>query len=244
MVKYSPPIFGRRQFLLCTSASLIATTVLGPSIFAADATAPVRRLAVGFTHASEVQHLFDAESIPAGDGVFIRAGARIAVSGSSGTSATAERRVVQLITNFPYFDGAELKSAAFHTWSASRVTGRQGSPLRFVAPMDLTQKLAFDVVLDSDKGSAGAISRRRAVGSPGTPKAGTSLPFVLSVQNDPDAIRLLRGFYVIVPLFDSESAPNWSRYRLFRRDGRWTMVDESGRAAKFEHLVLHVNYAE
>lgn len=244
MSKYSHPVFGRRQFLLSTSASLIATTVLGPRIFAAEATAPVRRLAVGFAHAAEVQHLVDAESIPAGDGVFIRAGARIAVSGSSGTAAAAERRVVQLITNFPYFDGAELKSAPFHTWSASRVTGRQGSPLRFVAPMELTQKLAFDVVLDGEKGTPGAITRRRAAVSPGTPKAATSLPFVLSVQNDPGAIRLLRGFYVVVPLFDSESAPNWSRYRLFRRDGRWTMIDESGHAAAFEHLVLHVNYAE
>jgi len=245
MSTFSRRVFGRREFLVATSASIV-TAALHPRVFAAEgaAAAPVKRLAVGFAHTAGKAHLIDAASIPSGDGTFIGVGAHVAVSGSSGTTDNPrDRRVVELIANFSYFEGATLKSAPFHAWGANRVTGEQGVPIRFPVPIDLLQTLSLTVVVESGELSSGAaISRRRAVGSPGGTFGATSLPLVFSVRNDPTAIPLLRGYYVVVPLFDSEAAPDWSRYHLSQVDGRWTLTDESERPALFEHLVLNVSY--
>ena len=237
-------VIGRREFLVTSSASIVATTVLGPSLFAAGAAAPLRSLATGFAHAAEKQHLVNASAIAAGDGGFLTAGARIAVSGSSGTSGAArQRRAVQLLTSFPYFDGATLGTAPFLAWGASRVTGGQGSPIRFTVPVDLVQNITFAVVVESgDVGPKAPTSRRRAVGGMGGGNV-TSLPLVLSVKSDPSAISLVRGFYVIAPLFEGDTVPQWSRYRLFQVDGRWALIDDAGGFAPFEHLVLNVSYA-
>lgn len=239
-------VFGRREFLVATSASIVAAAI-HPRVFAAEgASAPVKRLAVGFAHIAGKAHLIDAASIPSGDGTFIGMGARIAVSGSSGTSLDPrERRIVELLANFSYFDGATLRSAPFRAWSANRATGEQGVPIRFPVPIDLLQKLSLTVVVESGDLVPGAtMSRRRAVGSPGGNRGATPLPLVLSVQNDPAAIPLLRGYYVVVPLFDDEPAPDWPWYHLSRVAGRWTLVNEAGKPARFEHLVLGVSYGE
>jgi hypothetical protein len=58
------------------------------------------------------------------------------------------------------------------------------------------------------------------MGSPGGTVGASRLPFVLSIPNDPAAFPLLRGYYVVVPLLDSESAPDWPRYHLSRIEGR------------------------
>jgi hypothetical protein len=245
MSTFSRRVFGRREFLVATSASIV-TAALHPRVFAAEGAgaAPVKRLAVGFAHTAGKAHLIDAASIPSGDGTFIGVGAHVAVSGSSGTTDNPrDRRVVELIANFSYFEGATLKSAPFHAWGANRVTGEQGVPIRFPVPIDLLQTLSLTVVVESGELLPGAaISRRRAVGSPGGTFGATSLPLVFSVRNDPTAIPLLRGYYVVVPLIDSESAPDWSRYHLSQVDGRWTLVNETGAPAGFEHLVLSVSY--
>lgn len=246
MVSFTRRTFGRREFLVATSASIL-TAAVHPRLFASDAAQPSsKRLAVGFAHTAGKAHLIDAASIPTGDPAFIRLGARIAISGSSGTAgAPRQRRIVELLTHFSYFDGATLTSAPFHAWSASRVTGEQGSPVRFLVPVDLLQKLSLTVVVESGDHAAGAhISRRRAATSPGGMVGATPLPLSLSVQYDPAAIPLLRGYYVVVPLFDAEPAPDWSGYHLTRVDGRWTLTDEAGRQAEFEHLVLNVSYDE
>jgi len=236
---------GRREFLKTSSASLVAASVLGPSLFAGSPASPVRSLAVGFAHAAEKPRLFSASSIPAGDGGFIGAGARIAISGSSGTSGAAgRRRAVQLVTNFPYFEGADLRLAPFQAWGASRVTGEQGNPIRFSVPVDLTQSISFSVLVESGAVTAPVMpSRRRAVGGSGGPAGATSLPLVLSVKTDPSSIALVRGFYVVAPLFEGDSEPHWSQYRLFQVGGRWALIDDAGGLARFEHVVLNVTYA-
>ncbi|MEO8379802.1 MAG: hypothetical protein ABI779_09080 [Acidobacteriota bacterium] len=243
----TPSVIGRREFLVASSATLVAAATLGPSLFAGASASSLRSLAVGFANSAEKSRLVDASTISSGDGGFIGAGARIAVSGSSGTSGAArDRRAVQLLTNFAYFEGATLRMAPFQAWGASRVTGGQGSPVRFTIPVDLTQSISLTVVVESgDTSPSAPTSRRRAMGSPGgagSPGV-TSLPLVLSVKGDSSAISLVRGFYVVAPLFEGDRAPDWSQYRLFQVDGRWALIDEAGGLAPFEHVVLNISYA-
>ena len=236
---------GRREFLITTSACAVAASVLGPSLFASNRSQSVSRIAVGFARVGEKAALLPASSIPSSDGGFISRGARIAVSGSSGTSDDPRaRRAVELLVHFPYFDGARVENAPFHAWSSSRVTGGQGSPIRFVVPVDLLQKIDMAVVLESGDREVGApTSRRRAIGGAAAATSSKTFPLSFAVRDDEFAMKLVRGFYVLVPLLDSDPEPAWSNFHLFQRDGRWALVDGMGEAAAFEHLVLHIGYA-
>ena len=229
---------GRRQFLLTASTSALAAAVLGPRVLADKPTpAPAARLAVGFASEAGNPTLISARAIPSSDGHFIASGALITLSGASGVPLSpTQRRIVQLQTNFAYFDGAREKSAPFHAWGASRITGEQGPPTRFTVPLALPQNISLAVVVESgDPVTTG----RRAAGP-----TVTSLPLVLSVQNGPAVYPLVSGFYIVVPLFDAESEPDWSRFRVLLVDGHWAIVDGTGRRAAFEHLVVNVGYAD
>jgi hypothetical protein len=230
---------GRRQFLVTASTSAVAAAVLGPHVFAAKAApAPIRRLAVGFASAAGPASLSSASSIPSSDGMFISTGARVTLTGASGASVTpAKRRMVQLLTNFTYLDGAAEKSAPFHSWGASRITGEQGPPTRFTVPVDAPQSISLTVVVESGDSVTDGPQRKT-----GGSTVVTSLPLLLSVRNAPSALPLVRGFYVIVPLFDAETEPDWTRYQVSMLDGHWAVVDRTNSIAPFEHLVMNVAY--
>jgi hypothetical protein len=66
---------------------------------------------------------------------------------------------------------------------------------------------------------------------------------VFFFQTDRNALKLVRGFYILVPLFDKETAPKWSSYELRRLAGRLTLTDRGGLAAPLEHILLGVDYA-
>jgi hypothetical protein len=229
---------GRRQFLITASAAAATAAVLGPRVFAAKTTtAPAPRLAVGFVSQAGDEHVFPARDIPFSDGHFIGSGARIAISGASGVPPSpTQRRMVQLQTNFAYLDGAKERLAPFHAWGASRITGDQGPPTRFLVPLPPAQTISLTVVVeDGDPVKTGPR---------GTGPTVTSLPLLLSVQNNPAALPLARGSYVIVPLSGTDSEPDWSRYQVLLVDGHWALVDGTGRKAAFEHLVVRVDYAD
>jgi hypothetical protein len=230
----------RREFLVVSSTVAAATAAVGPKLFAGEAAVP-KRLAVGFAPPEESAALAAASSIPAGDGGFIRRGARVTVSGASGAPADPRsRRAVDLLVNYSYLDGAERREAPFHAWSCSRTTGCQGSPVRFTVPVDEVQKISFSVGVAS--GRVTPATRRRASGpSPAT--SGDALPVTLSMLSDPSSLKLVRGFYVIVPLFEGDGEPRWSAYTLDRREGRWALHDREGNVASFEHFVLRIDYA-
>jgi hypothetical protein len=240
-------LMGRRQFLKVSSTTAVAAAVLGPKLFAGEVTAP-KRLAVGFASLEASAVLMAASSIPASDGTFIGRGARITASGASQVAGRpSERRVVELVTHFSYFDGAELKTAPFTAWACSRTTGCQGNSVAFNVPVDETQKVTFSVSVEkgivvSATGVA-RTTRRRAVGGPSAANQAQALPLILSLQNEPGSVRLARGYYVVVPLFDGDSEPSWSRWTIGAVDGRVQLVDETGAAAPFEHFVLKADYA-
>jgi hypothetical protein len=233
-------LIGRRQFLIASSACAIATAAVGPKLFAADAGESPRRLAVGFARFDESAAVHAAEDIPAGDGAFIGRGARISVSGASGASVDPrDRRAVELITHYSYFDGAVRKVAPFRAWGCSRTTGCQGNPVSFTVPVDEMQKIVFSV--ETERGTPRAVVSRRDALAGVTPEA-VALPVSLTLLSG-EGTKLVRGFYVIVPLFDNDAEPRWSSYELKKLDGRWALHDRNGNVAPFEHFVLRIDYA-
>lgn len=235
--------FGRRQFLIASSTCALATAVVGPKLFAGASASLPKRLAVGFASVDEDAALNAASTVPAGDGGFIGRGARITVSGASGVSADpGQRRAVELLTHYSYFDGSERRDAPFRAWGCSRKTGCQGNSVSFTVPVDEEQRIRFSVGVESGSTSAGApTTRRRAVGGAATESQ--ALPVTLSLLSEPDSMKLVRGYYVVVPLFENDGDPRWSDWQIRRVDGRMAIVDGNGNLALFEHLVLRIDYA-
>jgi hypothetical protein len=235
---------GRRQFLVVSSTCAVAVAV-APKLFGGELAAMPKRLTVGFGSFEENTALSTASGVPAGDGAFISRGARITVSGASGIAAEPrQRRATELITHYSYSDGAQRLDAPFHAWGGSRKTGCQGNSVSFNVPVDEEQRLRFSVGVESGSTQAGApTSRRRAVGGATSATVSQSLPVALSLLSDADSLKLVRGFYVIVPLFENDSEPRWSNWKVARVEGRMALVDFEGRVAPFEHFVLRIDYA-
>jgi hypothetical protein len=230
--------FDRRKFLVTSATGVLVTATVGPKLFAGAIASPPRQLVVGFAQFDEAAAVADATGIASADGQFISRGARISVSGASGTFGDhAERRAVQLTARYSYLDGAERREAPFIAWGCSRETGCQGSPTSFTMPVDETQNISFAV--GTERGMTQRPSRREAF-SGGAPEENT-LGVTLSLHGD--GYKLVRGFYVIVPLFDDDAAPRWSQYSLKSSDGRWKLHDSADRPVSFEHIVLRIDYA-
>lgn len=237
-----PGDIGRREFLVLSSTCAAATAAFGPKLFAAESQAVAKRLAVGFTDAEEGAAFVPAAQIPSGDGGFISRGARIAVSGASGVPAAPDaRRTVELRTHFPYFEGADRREAMYLAWGSNRRTGSQGAPVSFVAPVDVEQKVLLSVAVESGA-VGGTPTRRRAVGGAGTASS-SMLPLTLALTSEAETLKLVRGYYAVVPLFENDREPRWSDYTLARKDARWALVDRNGEVAPFEHFVLRIDYA-
>lgn len=235
-------LIGRRKFLIVSTTCAVAAATVGPKLFGGEVVLQPKRLAVGFAAFDETGPVVDATSIPAGDGKFIGRGARIVASGASGASGVPrERRAVELLAHYSYLDGAERRTTPFVAWACSRVTGCQGNGVGFTVPVDEVQKIVFTVGVETGA-PGGAASRREALTLGATESV--PLPLMLSLQNEPDTVKLARGFYVVVPMFENDSNPNWSSWQLGTVDGRRTLVDRNGNAAAFEHFVLKIDYAD
>lgn len=236
-------LIGRREFLVVSSTVSVATAALGPRLFASEGTAP-RRLTFGYAPLDADAPVRSALEIPASDGGFIGRGARIVVSGSSGGSGDPRaRRALEFLAHFSYYDGAERKIAPFRAWATNRTPGEHGHSVAFHVPVDEVQKISFSVGVErpSDGMVFRAVKRRASAG--GDQQTLDALPVVLSLQGEADSLKLARGFYVIVPLFDGDSEPRWPSWTLATREGRVQLVDAAGNPASFEHFVLKTDYA-
>lgn len=234
-------LMGRRQFLIASSTCAVAAATIGPNLFAAAAAVP-NRLVVGFMPFEDNAAVMDASGIPAGDGAFIGRGVRVTASGASGASAEPRgRRAVELTAHFAYFDGSERRVAPFRAWGCSRITGCQGSPVGFTVPVDEVQKVMLTVGVERGA-PEGSTSRRDALFGGSTESS--ALPLVLSLQDEAGTLKLARGYYVIVPMFEGDSNPRWSSWTVRAVDGRFSLVDAEGNVAPFEHFVLRIDYAK
>lgn len=234
-------LMGRRQFLIASSTCVVAAAAVGPKLFAAtEAVTQPKRLAIGFVSLDEGATLVPASSIPSGDGAFIGRGARVSVSGASGASAEPRaRRGVELLVHHTYFDGAERRTAPYLAWACSRATGCQGNPVSFTVPVDDVQALSLTVGAETGAPAGGA-TRRDAISAVATESV--ALPVEFGIQNDA-GIKLARGFYVIVPMFEGDSDPSWAEYSIGTVNGRRALVNRAGEVAPFEHFVVRVDYA-
>jgi hypothetical protein len=233
---------GRREFLLVSSTCALAAAAVGPRLFGAEASAPLKRLAVGFAPLDEDSAVTSASGIPAGDGGFIGRGARITASGASGAPIDPrQRRAVELRTHFSYFDGAHRVETPFLAWACSRKTGCQGNSVSFNVPVDEQQLIRFSVVVENGAIEAGAATTRRGIAQ--LDSSSNELPVTLSLLSGNGATKLVRGFYVIVPLFENDGEPRWSNWQVRRVDGRMSLAGPDGSIAPFEHFVLRIDYA-
>lgn len=234
---------GRRQFLVATSTCALAAATVGPRLFADVTASSPKRLAIGFAELDENAGVVAASAVTAGDGAFIGRGARITVSGASGASAEPRvRRAVDLLAHYSYFDGAARKSVPFRAWSCSRATGCQGNQLSFNVPVDEQQKLVFSVETERGKPSGAAATRRATMLGESITETAVA-PLTLSLTSEAGTLKLVRGYYVIVPLFEADRDPSWSSFRIGRHEGRMALVDRDGNTAPFEHFVLRIDYA-
>lgn len=232
-------LIGRRQFLITSSAAAVAAATIGPQLFAASTSA--KRLAVGYTAFEGDGVIRSASSVPAADGGFIGRGARITASAPSPVSPDPRnRRAVELIAEYPYFDGAERKIAPFHAWASSRLNGAKGSPTSFTIPVDEVQKLSFIINAESGAPHGASATRRDLLAEPTT---NTPLPLVFSLQNEAGSIPLARGFFVVVPLFENDAEPRWGSLSVRTVGGFSTLVDADGQPAMLEHFLLKIDYA-
>lgn len=240
---------GRREFIQVSSAVAAGAVLLGPEVLASElATAP-KRLAVGFVNyildKSQLNALdvVSANEIIGTDGGFISRGARVSVVSTGWASADPRtRRAVELNANFEYFDGAERRTAPFHAWTYDRTTGDAGNPISFFVPVDEQQQIRMS--LGTEISAPPATGKRRAAGgAPASSASKALLPFTLSLKGDPDSYRLVRGYFILVPLAEGQSEPSWSSYKLWYRKGHWSLHEGSDlHAAEIEHLVVRVSY--
>ncbi|HEY0144237.1 MAG TPA: hypothetical protein VGF48_25350 [Thermoanaerobaculia bacterium] len=231
---------GRRAFLQLSSIGALATAAVGPKMFAGEAAQP-QRLAVGFVEL-EGGALAAAERIPGVDGGFISRGARISVSGGGTFADAAQRRAVELIAKFSYFEGSERRLAPFRAWGCSRVTGCAGNSISFSMPVEDEQKVRFSVT--SERLSGGSVVAKRLGVGEGPRLESRELPVTLSLVGDAGDLNLTRGFYVVVPMFEGDREPHWSSLEMKQAGGRWALhARGTEAAAELEHFVLRVDYA-
>lgn len=230
---------GRREFLQLSSIGALATAAAGPKLFAGEAAQP-QRLAIGFVEL-EGGTLGNAARISSVDGGFVRRGARVSVTGGGTFAAPADRRVVELNALFPYTEGGERRVAPYHAWSGSRTTGCAGKTVNFQMPVE-DEKVSFSVT--SQRTSGGSTFTQRLGLSDGPTTESKALPVTLALRSEPGALKLVRGFYVVVPLFAGDREPRWSALEVKQTAGRWAVHTRGEEAATpAEHFLLRVDYA-
>jgi len=233
----------RRRFLQ-TSGAALASAAVAPGMLANELAMRPKRLSVGYAPLEGDAGVMPASSIPAGDGAFLRTGARITVLGSRGASPS-QRRSVELLAHYGITgaDGTRVY-APFRVWGCSRDTsGCAGKAVAFNVPMDEEQRVLFSVLAaEAPARPDGLLSRYATTATPGDP---VSLPIVLSLQSDASSLKLARGYYFVAPLFEGDSEPSWSSCEV-NREGSVALIERSlfdSRPAQFEHFVFRIDYA-
>jgi hypothetical protein len=242
---------GRREFIQVSSAVAAGAVLLGPELLASDLGAAPTRLAVGYVgYVQETSRLGTfrvdpASSIFGTDGRFLTRDPQISVVSSGIASPDPRtRRLVELNADFAYFEGSERRTAPFHAWTYDRTTGDAGNPISFRVPLNDQQQVRLSVGTEISSATASPSARRRSVGPvPAPPKH--LLPFTLSLQNEPDTYRLVRGYFILVPLAAGQDEPAWSSYQFWYGNGCWSLREAGDlRPASLEHLVVRVSFAE
>jgi hypothetical protein len=231
----------RRDFLRA-SACAVATAAVGPQLLAG--VGQPKLMVAGFAPLElpagtgiPAANVVDARRAPAADAAFTRHGARISAFGLSG-AGTRDRRAVDFLTHYAVGSGRDRSLVPFFAWA-----GGGNAPVSFHVPVDEEQRIRFSVTAkmpavqaQGDASRRGLFARRAKALEP------RGIPVELSLRNDGSALPLSRGFYIIVPVYDGQSAPDFSSYSLQAVEGGYAL-HRAGRVADFEHFVVRVDYA-
>ena len=233
---------GRREFLLLTSSCAAATLALGPNLFAGVLSSD-RQLAVGYAPmgaigSDELFALASADALNSSDGYFLRKGVHVKLAGFG--LGDESRRTLVFRPHY-IIDGST--DVPVDAWRFTRSTSAAGGRVSFVMPIEVDQRLRFSLLTGPRNLP---VAHRRAIGAPAAPDAEQSLDITFSLLNESDVVKLMRGYYVIVPLYDGAAAPRWNATTLRIHDGNvlmHEMRDGIAQPVQREHFVLRFDYA-
>ena len=235
----------RRQFLITSSTAAAVAWAVGPATLGDVTGEKPSRFAVGFVRTDDVA---------ASDGAVtgnVRAARR---SGGDGTHFASDRAAVtilgitaadgdthrtsELIAHFEIKDGDQRVSVPYRAWGSSRDTGCAGKPVSFSVPLSDSGKVSLSLVAHAPQAKAPV--SRRSFFAPDREKEGP-VPVTLSLRGERGTTKLMRGYYVIVPLYGREREPRWSSYRLRKRGHGYALENViDSRPARFEHAVVRI----
>jgi hypothetical protein len=250
---------GRREFLVLTGATTVATLALGERVLRAqnEDQPDVTQVSIGYASpdalekAEEafVSNVVPASRIPSSDGTFIRTGVRVAVRGAHLDPRPGRgHERLDLVTEFTLPADSCRGAALFGAWSYRKSSSMISSPVSFRVPVDHDQRVSMAFIAFDEK--ARDIDRRRIASTdPGGCFAegvsGRSLyaPVVLTLGSD-DNPKLRRGYYIVAPLEPGAAQPRWSALQLRNDTGYRLYEGRGGDAvpAEFEYVVLFIDY--
>jgi hypothetical protein len=254
---------GRREFLVLTSTTALAAAAFGKDLLPQPAaSAAAREFSLGYVEANASLRssgrlapiVASVASVTSGDGNFINNGVKISVRGYNVMPESPTGRVsMQLIVQ--YLESGTSRVDPFVAWRYSRKSGG-APPISFLVPVDQDQNLHLLFTSDSDASLArkapqagDGVSRRDVL-------TGASAAASMEAGSDPGAItltlmsgksdpKLRRGYYIISPVGDGVSEPDWSRYELRNTDNGMKLFETNNfdaGPAQLEYLILYVDY--
>ena len=117
-----------------------------------------------------------------------------------------------------------------------------GKPVGFTVPVADTGKVSLSLLPRTPE--AKPIVSRRSLFSREDDNEGP-VPVTLSLRGGRGTTKLMRGYYVIVPLYGREREPRWSSYRLRMTNHRYALENViDSRPAGFEHAVVKIAHVE
>ncbi|MCU1245344.1 MAG: hypothetical protein JWN02_1254 [Acidobacteria bacterium] len=270
MIKQKSEGLGRREFLMYTSGTALAVMTLGPELLSAasvgTSSAPTT-FSLGYSEPDALERTGDkfppnvmaAERVTSSDGRFIDGGVRVAVRGwNFRPEAASSLDALDLVVEYrvPGNDGS-LQSIPFNAWSYTKKGRLISSPLSFTVSLDHDQHLRM---LLSTNGTAGTAPKpaveplapgrsRRSVFSGAVTtesiESGKKPEAVTLTLLSEDMPKIRRGYYILAPVGNGVSAPDWSRLQLRRDEGGLKLYQANGidaDPARFEYLILLLDY--
>jgi len=239
----------RREFLITSSTAAAVAAMVGPAALADVTGETPSRFAVGFVRTGDVA--------TSGEGVTsnVRAARR---AGGADTDFSGDRAAVtilgicpadgdthrtsELIAHFEIADGDQKLSVPYRAWGTNRATGCAGKTVTFTVPVADTGKVSLSLLPRTPE--AKPIVSRRSLFEREEENNGP-VPVTLSVRGGRGTTKLMRGYYVIVPLYGREREPRWSSYRLRVTNHRYALENViDSRPANFEHAVVKIAHVE
>jgi hypothetical protein len=260
---------GRREFIVLTSTTALAAAAFGQELLTqkSSSVGAVREYSLGYVEPKAslggtpgrglTPNVMSVDGVTSGDGAFINQGAKVSIRGYNVLPKSPTGRLsMQLVVQFR--ENGSSRVDPFTAWSYTRKTGG-ASPVSFLVPVDQDQRLHLLFSSDSEVSLA-----RKQAAQPGAPitrrdlLSDASAAADLESGADPGAItltllsekgtpKLQRGYYLISPVGDGVSEPDWSRYELRKTDNGLKLFALDGfdaGPADLEYLVLYIDYFE